>query len=125
MFPFLLNPAIAQNKPLACQVEETVGLNWENGRWQVTRFNIRKFILVQSGNTLTLESVSKVLDSSASLVVCKNEAPQISCQGLAGEYLYYNPINKSGGIARMFGSSMKQGNNRDSVTVSVFTCESF
>ena len=122
---FFLNNAIAQNKPVACQTEETVGLNWQNGRWQVTRFNVKKFILVQAGNLLTTESAGKAIDSPASLVTCKNEAPQISCSGVSGEYLYYDTLNRSGGIARIFGGTMKRPDYRDSVTVSVFTCESF
>lgn len=71
------NLALAQNKPMACQDDATVGLNWEGGQWKIARFNPQKFILVISGDTLTKESVIKAtnpdLDSTRliELVSCK------------------------------------------------------
>ena len=55
------NGAIAQNKPLACQGEAAAGVNWQNGRWVTTKFETKKFVLVQAGNLLTKESVAKAL----------------------------------------------------------------
>jgi hypothetical protein len=53
--------AIAQNKPLACQSDVSAGLSWENGRWVTSTFNGSKFILVQTKDGLTGESVGKAL----------------------------------------------------------------
>ena len=71
------NLALAQNKPLACQVDASAGLKWENGRWRIANFAERKFILVLSGDTLTKESVASTFpvpelanDSIASWVSC-------------------------------------------------------
>ena len=52
--------AIAQNKPLACQSDVSAGLSWENGRWVTSTFNGSKFILVQTKDGLTGESVERL-----------------------------------------------------------------
>jgi hypothetical protein len=59
-----VNLALAQNTPLACQVDAAAGLSWENGQWKTTRFIENKFILVLKGNTLTKESVIKAVHSN-------------------------------------------------------------
>jgi hypothetical protein len=53
--------AVGQNKPLACQTEADAGLSWDYGRWVTKTFNGSKFILVQTKDGLTGESVGKAL----------------------------------------------------------------
>ena len=122
---FFTNGAVAQNKPLACQVDEAAGLDWANGRWSSTLFKTQKFILVQAGNTLTTESVAKVINNKLpNTISCRYNAPEITCLDPAGRMLYFNPQVLRGGTSRLFGSTM-DGANRDSVVVEIFSCTPF
>ena len=115
----------AQNKPLACQVEESVGLKWEDGRWVSKKFVLNKFILVQTGDTLTQESASKALGGAN--VFCKylNINSTITCLDQSGGSLYFNFKTLKGGVSQLIGSTMNEAVKRDSVTVEVFTCSPF
>ena len=54
--------AFGQNKPLACQEDASAGLSWENGKWVSRKFvSDQKFILVQTEDGLTADSVAKAL----------------------------------------------------------------
>jgi hypothetical protein len=64
------NLALAQKKPLACQVDAAAGLKWENGQWKITRFIERKFILVLQGNTLTKD------DPPAKTITCADRTSE-------------------------------------------------
>ena len=122
---FFTNGATAQNKPLACQVDEAAGLDWENGRWVTQKFVTSKFILVQAGNNLTNESVAKVLKNPfPKQITCRYSAPEFTCFDHAGQTLYFNPIALKGGISKLFGST-GVGAERDSVAVQVFSCTPF
>ena len=119
--------ASAQNKPLACQVEEAAGLDWENGRWISTKFLTSKFILVLTGNDLTNESVSKALNHKipdSRQITCRYSRPEITCFDHAGQTLYFNPIALKGGISKLYGST-EVGTRRDSIAVQVFSCTPF
>ncbi len=123
---FFTNGAVAQNKPLACQVEEAAGLDWENGRWVTTKFVTSKFILVQAGNNLTNESIAKVLNNpDPKQITCRYSAPEFTCFDHAGQTLYFNPISLKGGKSRLFGSTQVGTNRRDSVAVEIFSCTAF
>ena len=64
------NTALAQNKPLACQTDAVGGLQWENGRWVTTSYLERRFILVETKDGLTTDSVGKALNSDLLSVSC-------------------------------------------------------
>ena len=117
------NEATAQNQPLACQVEAAAGLAWENGRWVTRTFIDGKFILVQSGNTLTKDSIAKAFTIPAA-VNCRNNTKYIECTNEYGEALFFNPKTLKGGTAYLFGS-INEGNVRDSVSVRAFSCTPF
>jgi hypothetical protein len=121
---FFTNGAIAQNKPLACQVDAAGGLKWENGKWVNKNFETRKFILVQAGNTLTTDSVGKALDAPPLLVSCRNVNPQIDCTDWSGGGLFFDPRVLKGGISQLLGST-NSGALRDTVTVQIFSCTPF
>lgn len=122
---FFTNGAVAQNKPLACQVEEAAGLKWANGRWTSALFNTQKFILVQAGNTLTIESVDKVFNNTLlSSITCSYNAPETTCFDIAGRGLYFNPKVLKGATSKLFGGTMG-GATRDTVEVEVFSCTPF
>ena len=64
--------AIAQNQPLACLSDKRAGLSWENGQWVVSSFVPTKFILVQTKDGLTSESVAKATDALVDHVMCRS-----------------------------------------------------
>lgn len=117
--------AIAQNKPLACQVDAAAGLEWENGRWITARFVRNNFILVQAGNNLTNESVAKVLNvRNPKHITCRYTDPEITCFDPFGQTLFFDPTALRGGKSRLLGST-SVGSERDSVVVEVFSCTPF
>ena len=119
------NEATAQNQPLACQVEKNAGLAWENGQWITKTFIpfASNFILVQAGNTLTTDSVAKVLRTRLG-VSCRYPSNSIECTDTAGGALFFEPKTLKGGVAQLLGSTL-EGNQRDSVSVQVFSCTPF
>ena len=118
------NGATAQNQPLACQDEAAAGLKWENGRWVTRSFTTEKFILVRTGNTLTTDSAAKFFEVDSRFVTCGNLGDQIQCADKFGSSLYLYTRTLTGGIAKLFGST-NQGNERDTVSVRVFSCTPF
>ena len=119
------NGATAQNQPLACQVEKNAGLAWENGQWITKTFIpfTSKFILVQAGNTLTTDSVAKVLRTKLD-VSCRYPSNSIECTDKNGGALFFEPKTLKGGVAQLLGST-EEGNQRDTVSVQVFSCTPF
>ena len=120
------NLALAQNTPLACQVDAAAGLKWETGLWKTTRFIERKFILILSGTNLTKESVSKVMQGvPADFVTCtKNSDSSIFCSAPYGDVLFFNPKTYQGGRATIFGST-QNGDNRDTIAAEAFTYQPY
>lgn len=131
----LIAPAFAQNRPLACQADESAGLNWVNGRWEVARFNPEpaKFILVQTGDSLSPESVAKVLHKFEMpknlLPTCRRDADEnlIFCVDgiIGGKSLLFSFRTMKGSHAALFGSISANQQYRDSVAVITFTCQPF
>ena len=121
--------AIAQNKPLACQVDKSAGLYWKNGQWATTSFTTGKFILIQTKDGLTTESVAKVFKTDQSDVVCMNlgrALPNINCTSWYGESLVFDPKNLNGAITRVLGALMPStAKSRDTLSVEAFSCTPF
>lgn len=126
---FFPSSASAQNKPLACQVDEAAGLKWERGRWTTKKFIIEKFILVQTGSTLELMSVARTFHPSMPYpggVFCKTYVDgEIMCNDLGGGSLFFDLKTLKGGISRLAGSVSNDAADRDTVTVEVFSCTPF
>jgi len=131
----LIAPAFAQNRPLACQADESAGLSWENGRWEVTRFTPKpaKFILVQTGDSLTPESVGKVF---IEFELSKDEMPSCLREGVdehvvctdgwgGGMSLIFSFRTMKGSRAALLGSISANQKQKDSVSVTTFTCQPF
>ena len=128
------NMALAQNKPLACQVDAAAGLKWENGQWKVTRFLERKFILVMRGDTLTKESVASsypnfedIPKNLISSVFCETDKydKRIRCSMTRGHTLLFNPENNRGGISLLGGAASSGTDDRDTPSVEAFTCQPY
>ena len=118
------NLALAQNKPLACQVDAAAGLKWENGQWRIARFIEQKFILVLDGKILTKESVERAFNLGHSNFVCRTTFNgKILCNNDTGSQLFFNPYNLKGGLAATFGATMDD--TPDTVSVDVFTCQTY
>ena len=117
----------AQNKPLACQDIAAGGLRWEKGRWVTSTFTEDKFILVLEGNTLTKESVGKALrvDVVPFLrITCSADDSLISCNWFSKQLMFDTKTLK-GGISALYGSSMQDGSNKDSIYVRAFSCQPY
>ncbi len=60
----LLAHGAAMGQTFACQYIASAGLNWENGRWEATRFKTDPpFFLTAEAGELTASSVAKALKS--------------------------------------------------------------
>ena len=118
--------AIAENKPLACQGDAAAGLIWENGKWEPRAFNTEKFILVQTKDGLTNESIAKALRfTHPEDVVCRNFVSVISCTNKTGMHLYFDSKNLTGGISRLLGNTGRDIASRDTLSVNAFSCTPF
>jgi hypothetical protein len=124
---FFSAEAVAQNQPLACQSDAIGGLHWEDRRWNIRSFQEKRFILVQSQNGLTKESVAKALDTPLIKEVTCLSTPlsYISCGDSLGGFLYFQPKTLKGGIAQLTGTTMDNLNKRDDPSINAFSCTPF
>lgn len=114
----------AQRTPLACQDDDSAGLNWEAGKWSARNFVPQKFILVKEGSSLTIDSVAKALRNSPGI---RCEEPVLGftmCHSRLGKNIYFSHANNKGGISSLFGATM-DGAERDTVVAQAFTCTPF
>ncbi len=116
---------MAQNAPLACQVEAAGGLIWEGNKWSATSFNQGKFILVLEGNNLQSESASKAMHLNAPTICTEVSSGDISCSDEYGGYLIFDPKTLRGTIARIGGGTSSDLSSRDTVSVEVFVCQGY
>ncbi len=116
----------AQRTPLACQVDEAAGLQWEEGKWNVRKFNpTKKFILVREGNLLTRDSVAKAVERSSMLMKCEDKLDgDVMCTNSSGFSMMFSLTTNKGGMSRLFGATMANI-DKDSVMVEAFTCTPF
>lgn len=126
----LITPALAQNRPLACQADAAAGLNWKNGRWETTSFFPKpdKFILVSSGKSVTPESVQNVLNEvqppNCIAGTADGDIFCVSSYG-SGYSLLFSIKTMTGAFAKLFGGIMTGEQYRDTVSVTTFTCQPF
>lgn len=116
----------AQRTPLACQVDRSAGLNWEEGRWNVRGFtSSEKFILVRDGNLLTSDSVAKAIGRSQINMRCVDlQMGDNLCTNQTGFSMFFSHNTNKGGMSYLFGS-IQNNTPKDSVAVEVFTCTPF
>lgn len=116
--------ATAQNQPLACQSDASAGLSWENGRWVVTRTVDKKFILVNTKNGLTLESVKKALGMAVTMH-CEFFDQRTSCSNLSGRHLLFDSRSLKGGYSVLFGTTQADDDAKDTPYLIAFSCTPF
>ena len=120
------NLAFAQNKPLACQVDASVGLIWDNGAWKTARFKESKFILVRQGDTLTKESLAQVLQLGTAYITCSTDSEKlIACLGFGTRTLIFDPATNRGGISYLAGTANGNNVKRDTPVIEAFTCQPY
>ena len=110
----------------ACQIVESVGMSWENGRWKATKFNLDPpFVLMSDGNGgLTEESVAKALtmvEGAESVTTCLPPSiGKVTCVA-TGSTLFFHLKRGMGGISDLYGAT-SESDNRDTLAVDAFTC---
>lgn len=125
---FFAGGILAQNQPLACQVDVSAGLKWESGQWKTANFTERKFILVQRGDTLTKESVAQALQlgNAISYVTCSTDSEKlISCLGFGTRTLIFDPATNRGGTSFLSGTANGNNVRRDTPFIEAFTCQQY
>lgn len=116
----------AQKTPLACQADAAAGLKWELGRWNTRSFIEQKFVLVREGKTLTTDSVAKAVDGPPNQTTCDASIlGLVFCHDGLGDSLFFSTVTNKGGISKLFGATMDNGVQKDTVTVHAFTCTPF
>ena len=118
--------AMAKKVPLACQDDAKAGLEWNNGAWQATSYVTGKFILAVDDTGLVKDSVAKVFGLLPHAISCTAnlEPERTLCTTPFGTALYFDYGKLRGGVAQLFGVT-SSSKNRDSVTISAFTCSEF
>lgn len=122
--------AYAQKAPLACLSAQTGGVKWENGRWRAYPFKapMEKFILVLENGALTPESVSSVISPGypAGVTCFRVYQGRDSCVTELGKYLFFDAARLEGTVASTLGGAvLNKDGDRDTVTVTPFTCVRF
>ena len=115
--------AHAQGQPLACQMVENGGFSWRNGAWTQARFEEKRFILVQTGETLGHGSVAKAL--AGLNVQCRISLGRTHCMDDGGGFLIYDPRTRQGTWLQGLGGTIEATQRRDSLHVAPFICEPF
>jgi hypothetical protein len=119
--------AHAQGKPLACQFQDSAGLDWGQGRWNVMRFVPKEpFILVLKGGDLDVQSVVKPLGGRelTDPVCTRSSLGNFLCTSHAGGTLMFNPSVNRGAVAQLLGGTSSAA-ERGSLTVSPFICQPY
>lgn len=125
MCVFFMTTTHAQNKPLACQGDESAGLYWEDGRWKVTLFTTEKFILVLKGSNLDKDSLAKVFGVNERLKCETVWEGKIACSSEYGTYLFFSPSTMKGAYSQQYGGTADDKKYRDSLSIHAFTCQPF
>ncbi len=115
---------IAERIPLACQENARGGLKWESGRWVSKLFVEEKFILVQEGDTLNIDSVGKILGGFfPTCDVLKRGV--VSCYDSTGGFLIFDTKSKRGTVAQTYGGISTNATYKDTLHVAPFICQPF
>lgn len=118
----------AQNRPLACQMDKTIGLVSEGGAWKIaipSGFETNRFILVlQRDLNLDGNAVARVLSVAPSVTCQIVFRGRVSCSSQLGNYLFFDPTTMKGGISNLFGGIMDPTNG-ENLSVQAFTCQPF
>ena len=125
-FTVFASAANAQKIVYACQFVESAGLYWKNGHWTASNFQKGlPFFLNREGNTLTKLSLSKVMETDPTKIVCTelSDSWDISCTSRYAETIAFSFKTLEGGMSRLFGSmGIISTDRKDNIGVSPFTC---
>lgn len=126
---FLMVAKSSTAQTYACQMIETAGLHYENGKWVSTRFELDPpfFLKMTPDGNLTRESAGAVLGVAHTCITGMDR--RVTCVGAekgylgSGQTLMFDPTTSLGGTSALIGSTGGKRNKRDSLTVSAFTCQ--
>lgn len=109
----------------ACIDEAGGGLQFKNGIWQATRFNVGRFILTFDGQQYVTRGLAgDVLQMITSCSEIKGPIPHIACRSEVGDTLIFSRETMKGGRSALFGSIFN-GDTRDTLVAIAFTCQRF
>jgi hypothetical protein len=115
----------------ACQFQDDVGFKWTAGQWEVTRFRVgTPFFIKMAGQDVDLESIYRALGKTYPpptqnplfSVTCQKQLAVHTCSGI-GQVLSFNSNVLSGVLSTTLGALTKSDQNRDSISISPFTCQ--
>lgn len=110
----------------ACQFIASSGLNWNSGRWESTSFHTHEpfFFGITAENGITSFKGNYSLERLP--LTCDKKARELkthSCSTASGTFIYFSESTQRGGIATLFGSSLLEKDERDSLSVQPFVCQ--
>lgn len=124
MASFSINSAIAEDQIFACQETHEIGYLWRNNSWIPKNFTVdgKFFIQIKDGK-IQPESISGALGGKYS--TCKDTfLGHISCQsGIMTNTMYFDTKTSKGSVARQLGSVMPDNTSKDSVSITLFSCQ--
>ncbi len=112
-------PAFAElEKVYACQYTDSTGFIFKAGKWQETTFNLgQPFFIKTDGVTIT--STGVLFDHRIS---CTNAVSVYQCGDQLGGSVIFDSETKKGAHSELVGAA-SVGDERDTVTVSLFVCD--
>lgn len=118
-------PVVGSQMVYACQFVESGGLDWENGRWNLTGFNKGSpFFLSANNGSIVPESTKIALNSPFPEIYChpKFVGSVQTCSDGAGGSLVFSFLSLKGAVGRIFGGISSAESQKDSLVVSPFVC---
>lgn len=118
--------AATADKIIACQYTNSTGFIFENNGWRPTRFREGKpfFVKILSSGIVDVASINSIVSGVGS--VCQRTWHSISPEEVTCSnnrtFFHFNTLTLEGSLARLNGS-VQSDNSRDTVSVSLFTCQ--
>lgn len=116
--------AVADDTIFACQEMQEIGYIWRNNSWFPNNFpgNGKFFIQFKDGK-IQAESISSAISGLNS--TCKETFfGYITCQsGTMTNTMLFDSTTGKGSVARQLGSVMGDASQKDSVSITLFSCQ--
>ena len=124
---FISIPVLADGQ-YACISGETAGLNWERGKWSVSRFTPVNSLISVKSNGERLEHKEAGAEVASILRCNKDNVDKtgyLNCSTSYGKHIVFSESTLQGGISSILGAVMNGASYKDSLYVSTITCQKF